>query len=129
MLLMHHYPIPNTVSLAVICGILSVGILASILAGRDTAALASPLAGELERLVLRSYRQARKAIILLIGSTVLLVGLAMILLPGPAVLVVPLGLAILGVEFAWARRWLKKIKISLMKLRRRVGEFGKEDKN
>jgi tellurite resistance protein TerC len=119
MLLIHHYPIPNTVSLMVISGILSVGILASILAGRDAAALASPLAGDLERLVLRTYRQARKAIILLIGSTVLLVGLAMIFLPGPAVLVVPLGLAILGVKFAWARRWLKKIKESLAKLRQR----------
>lgn len=129
MLLAHHYPIPNVVSLAVIGGILSVGILASMLAGRDTAALASPLANDLEQLVLRSYRQARKAVILLIGSTVLLVGLAMIFLPGPAVLVVPLGLAILGVEFAWARRWLKKIKDSLAKLRQKVGEFNNKKKN
>jgi tellurite resistance protein TerC len=121
MLLIHHYPIPNFVSLAVICGILSVGILASILAGKDTIALMSPLAGEIERLVLHSYRQARKVVILLLGSTVLLVGLAMVLLPGPAVLVIPLGLAILGVEFAWARKWLKSIRQSIGDFRKKFG--------
>ncbi|MDH4049334.1 MAG: TerC/Alx family metal homeostasis membrane protein [Gammaproteobacteria bacterium] len=121
MLLVHHYPIPNLVSLAVIGGILSVGILASMLAGRDTIALMSPLAGEIERLVLRSYRQARKVVILLLGSTVLLVGLAMILLPGPAVVVIPLGLAILGVEFAWARKWLNSIRQSIGDLTRKAG--------
>jgi tellurite resistance protein TerC len=127
MLLVHHYPIPNLVSLAVIGGILAVGILASILAGRDTIALLSPLAGEIERLVLRSYRQARKVVILLLGSTVLLVGLAMVLLPGPAILVIPLGLAILGVEFAWARRWLKSIRQSIGNLRKKPGPLSGGD--
>jgi tellurite resistance protein TerC len=127
MLLVHHYPIPNLVSLAVIGGILAVGILASILAGRDTIALLSPLAGEIERLVLRSYRQPRKVVILLLGSTVLLVGLAMVLLPGPAILVIPLGLAILGVEFAWARRWLKSIRQSIGNLRKKPGPLSGGD--
>jgi tellurite resistance protein TerC len=81
----------------------------------------SPLAGEIERLVLHSYRQARKVVILLLGSTVLLVGLAMVLLPGPAVLVIPLGLAILGVEFAWARKWLKSIRQSIGDFRKKFG--------
>ena len=34
----------------------------------------------------------------------------MIVLPGPAFVVIPLGLAILGLEFAWARVWLRKVK-------------------
>ncbi len=110
MLLVHHYPIPNLVSLAVIGGILAVGILASIFSGADTAALVSPLEKEIERLAIASYRQARKTVILLLGSTVLLVGLAMILLPGPALLFIPLGLGILGAEFAWARRWLDRFR-------------------
>ena len=38
--------------------------------------------------------------------TVVLGGLAMTVLPGPAVVVVPVGLAMLAVEFAWARRLL-----------------------
>jgi tellurite resistance protein TerC len=34
----------------------------------------------------------------------------MIVLPGPAFVVIPVGLGILGIEFAWARSWLKKAK-------------------
>lgn len=46
MMLTHHYPIPNLVSLAIIGGILAVGVLASLFASRDTAPLISPLADE-----------------------------------------------------------------------------------
>jgi tellurite resistance protein TerC len=110
MILSHHYPIPNLVSLAIIGGILSVGVIASIKSVRDSAALLSPLADDLELLVIRSYKQARRAAILVVGSSVLLVGVAMILLPGPAIIVIPLGLSILALEFSWARRWLRRIK-------------------
>jgi tellurite resistance protein TerC len=44
------------------------------------------------------------------GGAVLLVGLAMVVLPGPAFIVIPIGLAILATEFAWAKRWLEKAK-------------------
>ena len=47
---------------------------------------------------------ARKVGIGVAGSTVLLVGVAMIVLPGPAILVIPLGLNILSKEFSWAGR-------------------------
>ncbi len=44
MILMHHHPIPTFASLAIILGILTVGVLASIIgAKRDTAPLASPI--------------------------------------------------------------------------------------
>lgn len=124
MLLVHHYPIPNVVSLAVIGGILSVGILASVLAGRDRAALLSPLAADLKTLVRASYRQGRRAVILVLGSSVLLVGMAMILLPGPAIIVIPLGLAILAIEFAWARRWLVRIKSAVSRPRNKDAAGG-----
>ena len=52
----------------------------------------------------------RRILIAFVGGTVLLIGLAMIVLPGPAILVVPAGLAILAIEFAWARRWLNKVR-------------------
>jgi tellurite resistance protein TerC len=120
MLLVHHYPIPNDVSLAVIAGILAVGILASTKAGLDTIALLSPLADEMESLAVSTYRQARRAVILLLGSSVLLIGVAMVVLPGPAILVVPVGLAILGTEFAWARRWLTRLRATLGEVRRHV---------
>lgn len=62
-----------------------------------------------ERLAI-TYKWARRIAIALIGGTVLVVGVAMTVLPGPAFVVIPLGLGILGLEFAWARRWLKMLK-------------------
>ena len=52
----------------------------------------------------------RKIVIAILGGSVLLVGVAMIFLPGPAFVVVPLGLAILATEFAWARNYLLKAR-------------------
>ena len=49
-------------------------------------------------------------IISVIGVTVLLIGIALLVLPGPAFIVIPIGLAILASEYAWARRWLKKVR-------------------
>ena len=42
-----------------------------------------------------------------VGGTVLAFGIALIVLPGPAFIVIPAGLAILALEFAWAKRWLR----------------------
>lgn len=55
-------------------------------------------------------RKARRLVIMIVGTTVLFLGLALIVLPGPAFVVIPVGLAILGTEFAWARRWLRLIR-------------------
>ena len=55
-------------------------------------------------------RDARKVIIAVVGSTVLAIGIALIVLPGPAVIVIPAGLTILGTEFVWARRLLRRFK-------------------
>jgi tellurite resistance protein TerC len=52
----------------------------------------------------------RRIGIALAGGTVLLVGIVMIVLPGPAILVIPAGLAILAVEFVWARKVLQKVR-------------------
>lgn len=57
-----------------------------------------------------AYRLARRIAISIVGFTVLAIGVAMIALPGPAFIVIPAGLGILGLEFAWARRWLKTVK-------------------
>lgn len=56
------------------------------------------------------YKWARRIVITLTGFTVLLVGLALIVLPGPAFIVIPAGLAILGLEFAWARHTLRALR-------------------
>jgi tellurite resistance protein TerC len=52
----------------------------------------------------------RKLIIAIVGGTVLLIGVALIVLPGPAFIVIPIGLAILATEFAWARRAVVRAK-------------------
>jgi tellurite resistance protein TerC len=52
----------------------------------------------------------RKIVVAVLGATVLALGVVMIVLPGPAVLVIPLGLGILATEFAWARRWLERLR-------------------
>ena len=56
------------------------------------------------------YRMAKRITIGIVGGTVLVIGVCMIVLPGPAFVVIPVGLGILGLEFAWARSWLKKAK-------------------
>lgn len=47
---------------------------------------------------------------MVIGFTILAIGIAMIVLPGPAVVVIPIGLAILATEFIWARKLLVTVK-------------------
>jgi tellurite resistance protein TerC len=57
-----------------------------------------------------TYIWARRIAVCLVGGTVLLAGVVMTVLPGPAIVVIPAGLAILGLEFAWARRWLRAVR-------------------
>jgi tellurite resistance protein TerC len=57
-----------------------------------------------------TYRAARRVAITVMGVTVILLGIAMLVLPGPGLLTIVGGLAILGLEFAFARRWLQRIK-------------------
>lgn len=60
--------------------------------------------------ILHTYKVARRIVVAVVGVTVLLIGVALLVLPGPAFVVIPTGLAILGLEFAWARRWLNRVK-------------------
>lgn len=60
-----------------------------------------------------SFPWLRRAVIAVIGFTVLAIGLAMVVLPGPAIVVIPLGLTILATEFVWARRLLQKARATI----------------
>jgi uncharacterized protein (TIGR02611 family) len=85
-------------------------------------------------------RHAKRIAVFIIGMTVLLIGVVLIVLPGPAFIVIPIGLAILATEYAWARRALKRVtdstekaanKLNLRSLfprgqEGRAGEPGKE---
>jgi len=72
------------------------------------------------RLMISTLKQAKRLIVIVIGFTVLLIGVALIVLPGPAFLVIPLGLAILGTELLWARRLLKRMKEKAAQVTSRV---------
>jgi uncharacterized protein (TIGR02611 family) len=65
-----------------------------------------------------AYRWAKRIVITVAGFTVLFAGILMIVLPGPALVVIPVGLGILGLEFAWARAWLRKVKEKSQELAR-----------
>ena len=58
---------------------------------------------------------AKRIVILVVGTTVVLIGIVMLVAPGPAIVVIPAGLAILATEFAWARHWLRVIRESAEK--------------
>lgn len=56
----------------------------------------------------------RKTIVITVGATLVLLGLALVVLPGP--FTIPLlvaGFAVLGTEFAWAARALERSKQGL----------------
>ena len=59
----------------------------------------------------------RKLVYSVVGATVVLIGIAMLVLPGPAVIVIPLGLAILASEYAWARRIIRRGRVFVGRVR------------
>lgn len=60
-----------------------------------------------------TYKAARRIAIGIVGATVVLIGAIMLVTPGPGLVVIPVGLAILSLEFAWARQWLRKVRESI----------------
>jgi uncharacterized membrane protein YbaN (DUF454 family) len=53
-------------------------------------------------------KQLKRAACTTIGFLCLFIGTIFILLPGPAVIFIPLGLALLSLEYDWAKVWLKR---------------------
>ncbi|MGB4782402.1 PGPGW domain-containing protein [Candidatus Methylomirabilis sp.] len=70
--------------------------------------------------VISTLKQAKRVIVVVVGFTVLVLGIVLIVLPGPAVLVIPLGLAILATEFVWARRLLIRFRWKARQLKNSI---------
>jgi len=51
---------------------------------------------------------AVRAIYVLAGFTVLIFGIITLITPGPAFVIIPIGLAMLSLEFTWAEQLLEK---------------------
>jgi len=115
MLLIHIYPISAMVSLLIISIIMLAGIVASRLdRTRGDILATSPLAEDLGRLYAVTFAGLKRIVILLIGASVVVIGIIMIFTPGPAIVVIPAGLAILATEFLWARRLLNYFQNKLV---------------
>lgn len=71
----------------------------------------------MEHFVFKTFGQAKRLIVIVIGFTILAAGVAMIVLPGPAIVVIPIGLALLATEFIWARQLLNRIKMRISRMR------------
>lgn len=56
-------------------------------------------------------RSSKRLAVSVIGGAFVLGGLAMLVLPGPGILVVAIGFAILGTEYAWAAMALDRTKV------------------
>ncbi len=55
-------------------------------------------------------RSSKRIAVTIVGAALVLAGLAMLALPGPGILVVALGFAVLGTEYAWAAAALERTK-------------------
>lgn len=56
---------------------------------------------------------------IVIGFTILAIGIAVIVLPGPAIVVIPGGLALLATEFIWAKKLLVAVKARIDRMKKR----------
>lgn len=64
-----------------------------------------------------AMKHTQRIVVAVLGGTMLALVLLLVMLPAPAFLVIPTGLAILAVEFAWARSWLSSAPASAAKAR------------
>jgi uncharacterized protein (TIGR02611 family) len=69
-----------------------------------------------------------RGLFVVVGLTLLLGGIAMLLLPGPAFVVIPVGLGVLALEFAWADRLLEKALVKADAAKRKAANTGRATK-
>jgi uncharacterized protein (TIGR02611 family) len=75
------------------------------------------------------YKMAKRIVIGIVGGTILLLGVVMMVTPGPGIPAILVGLGILGIEFAWARIWLKKAKAKAQEVARNISNRNGPGKN
>ena len=60
--------------------------------------------------LIKTVKQAKRLITVVIGFTIVLVGIIMLVTPGPGLVAIILGLALLGTEFVWAKKLMKRFE-------------------
>jgi tellurite resistance protein TerC len=61
-----------------------------------------------ENLTVKTLKQAKRLVLIVIGFTAILFGIIMLVTPGPGIATIIGGVAILATEFVWAKRLLKR---------------------
>lgn len=119
------------VALAVVSGAMMLAIGFSGVWARAHPAKAADAAGEvptpledLAEVPAIARRNLRKVLILIAGTTLIIVGIIIAPLPGPGPSVlVPIALGLLATEFVWAKTLLDRLKTGVFNLSDRADEF------
>jgi tellurite resistance protein TerC len=61
-----------------------------------------------ENLTVKTLKQAKRLVLIVIGFTAILFGIIMLVTPGPGIATIIGGVAILATEFVWAKKLLKR---------------------
>ena len=60
--------------------------------------------------IITTIRQAKRLITVVIGFTIVAAGIVMLVTPGPGIPAIIIGLALLGTEFLWAKKLMKRFE-------------------
>ena len=83
----------------------------------------------LVRLRVDDIPHIKRIIVTVVGGTIIVFGFSLIWTPAPTGLLIPVGLAVLGTEYAWARRWMRKARLMAGKALARTQKIiGSKDK-
>ena len=83
----------------------------------------------LVRLKVDEIPHIKRIIVTVVGVTIIVFGFSLIWTPAPTGLLIPVGLAVLGTEYAWARRWMRKARLMAGKALARTQKIiGSKDK-
>lgn len=83
----------------------------------DTTQLPGDSTAELPKTV--AIRHTKRVVVGVIGTALVVAGIALLALPGPGLLVILAGLTVLSWEFKWAKRMLVRFKSKIKELKAR----------
>ncbi len=72
-------------------------------------------------------RRLRKIVVTILGVAIVLFGLILMVFPGPGLVVAALGLALLGLEYGWAKRMASWMRGMIDRFLRREKESASKD--
>lgn len=75
----------------------------------------------MKHIITYTLKQAKRLVVIVIGFTILAIGITFIVLPGPAIVVIPVGLVLLATEFIWAKKLLMAVKARFDRMRKGNG--------